>query len=67
MQVVYCDTLKKLHHVIQNKRCGMLSQDVVMFHDTASSHTATAMQDLILTFGWEQFDHPPLQPRLSAK
>jgi hypothetical protein len=33
--------------------------DVVMLHDNACSHTAAAMQDLIATFGWEQFDHPP--------
>jgi histone-lysine N-methyltransferase SETMAR len=31
----------------------MLSQGVVMLHDNARPHTATAK------FGWEQFDHPP--------
>jgi hypothetical protein len=30
---VYCGTLKKLCCAIQNKRRGMLSQDVVMLHD----------------------------------
>jgi hypothetical protein len=29
-----------------------------MLHDNARPHTATAAQDLIATFGWEQFDHP---------
>jgi hypothetical protein len=38
---VYSDTLKKLHHAIQNKRRGMLNAGVVMLHDTA-----TTMQDL---------------------
>ena len=56
---VYCDTLKKLHRAIQNKQRGMLSWGVVMLHDNACLHTAAAMQDLIVTFGWEQFDHPP--------
>jgi hypothetical protein len=52
---VYCDTLKKLRHAIQNKQCSMLSKGVVMLHDNARSYTAAAMQDLIVTFGWEKF------------
>jgi hypothetical protein len=62
---VYCDTLKKLHRAIQNKRHDMLRQGVVMLHDNARPHTATAMQDIIATFGWEQFDHPPYCPDLA--
>jgi hypothetical protein len=54
---VYCNTLKKLCHAFQNKRRGML-------HDNVCPHTAAAMQDLIVTFGWEQFDHPPYNPDL---
>ena len=64
---VYCDTLQKLHCAIQSKRRGMLSWGVVMIQDNTHPHTATTMQNLITTFGWEQFNHPPLQPRLSAK
>ena len=37
----------------------MLSQGVVMIHDNARPHTAAATQNLIATFGWEQFNHPP--------
>jgi hypothetical protein len=62
---VCCDTLKKLHHVIQNKRFGMLSWGVVMLHDNARLHTAAATQDLIVTFGWEQFILPPYSPDLA--
>jgi hypothetical protein len=40
----------------------MLSWGVVMLHDNARPHTAATMQDLIATFGWEQFDHPPYSP-----
>jgi hypothetical protein len=36
-----------------------------MLHDNACQHTAAAMQDLIMTFGWEQFDHPPYSPDLA--
>jgi len=32
---VYCNTLKKLHRMIQNKQRGMLSWGVVMIHDNA--------------------------------
>ena len=28
----YCQTLKKLCHAIQNRRCGMLTDGVVLFH-----------------------------------
>jgi hypothetical protein len=43
----------------------MLSRGVVMLHDNARSHTAAATQDLIATFCWEQFDHPPSSPDLA--
>jgi histone-lysine N-methyltransferase SETMAR len=62
---VYCDTLKKLCRANQRKRRGMLSRGVVMLHDNACQHTATATQYLIATFGWEQFDHPPYSPDLA--
>jgi len=45
----------------------MLSLGVVMTHDNARPHTPATMQNLIMTFGWEQFDHPTLQPRVNAK
>jgi hypothetical protein len=37
----------------------MLSQGVVMLYDNAYPHSAAATQDLIATFDWEQFGHPP--------
>jgi hypothetical protein len=45
----------------------MLSQGVVMLHDNACPHTAVTTQDLIATFGWEQFDHPPYTPDLAPR
>jgi histone-lysine N-methyltransferase SETMAR len=36
-----------------------------MLHDNARPHTATATQDLITIFGWEQFNHPPYSPDLA--
>jgi hypothetical protein len=37
----------------------------MMLHNNARSHTAAATQDLVMTFGWEQFDHPPYSPNLA--
>jgi histone-lysine N-methyltransferase SETMAR len=62
---VYCNTLKKLRRAIQSKQRGMLSRGIMMLHDNVRPHTAAAMQDLIATFGWEQFDHPPYSPDLA--
>jgi hypothetical protein len=45
----------------------MLSQGVVMLHDNARPHTAATTQDLITTFGWEQFNHPPYSPDLAPR
>jgi hypothetical protein len=43
----------------------MLSRGLVRLHDNARPHTAAATQDLIVTFGWEQFNHPPYNPDLA--
>ena len=53
---VCCNT-QKLRHSIQNKQRVILSWAVVMTHNNVRPHTAT--QNLITTFGCEQFDHPP--------
>ena len=62
---VYCDTLQKLCRAIQNKRRGMLSWGVVMVHDNARPYTGAATRNLIMTFGWDQFNHPPYSPDLA--
>jgi len=41
----------------------MFSRGVVMIHD--NNHLHTAIQNLITTFGLEQFDHPPYSPDLT--
>jgi len=46
---VCCNTLLKLHRMIQNKRRVMFSRGVVIIHD--NTHPHTAMQNLITTFG----------------
>jgi hypothetical protein len=43
----------------------MLSRGVVMLHDNFCPHPAAAMQNLVVTFSWEQFDRPPYSPDFS--
>jgi hypothetical protein len=57
-----------LHKIVpgkHNNKRGMLNRGVVMLHDSARPHTAAATQDLIMTFCWEQLDHPSCNPDLA--
>jgi histone-lysine N-methyltransferase SETMAR len=36
-----------------------------MIDENARPHSAATTQDLIATFGWEQFHHPPNSPDLA--
>jgi hypothetical protein len=60
---VYCDT-KKLHRVIKNKRCGMLTYCIVLLH--AYAHPYTTAHTLAVTnhFNRELCDYPPYSPKL---
>lgn len=62
---VYCETLRKLCHAIQNNRRGLLSKGVVFLHDNARPHTANVTKNLLQGFGWDVFDHPPYSPDLA--
>ena len=44
----YCETLNKLWRAIQNKRRGMLTKRMCLFHDNASPHT----------FDWDKENMP---------
>jgi len=58
---IYCETLKKLRHAVQNKRRRMLSATILLLHDNAQLHSVAETQDLITSFRWEQMDHPAVQ------
>jgi histone-lysine N-methyltransferase SETMAR len=36
-----------------------------LLHDNACPHTTAASEDVIATFGWEQYNHPPYSPDLA--
>uniref|UniRef100_A0A1B6I6U6 Mariner Mos1 transposase n=1 Tax=Homalodisca liturata TaxID=320908 RepID=A0A1B6I6U6_9HEMI len=62
----YCETLKRLRRVIQNKRCGLLTSGVVFVHDNACHQTAQRTTELLEKFKWDVFDHPQ-QPGLGSQ
>ncbi len=61
----YCETLKKLRTAIKNKRPGLLTRGVVLMHDNARPHSARITQELLQTFKWDVFSHPPYSPDLA--
>lgn len=61
----YCQTLQKLRRAIQNKRRGMLSSKILLIHDNARPHTANVTREVLESFKWELFPHPPYSPDLA--
>jgi histone-lysine N-methyltransferase SETMAR len=58
--------MRKLRHVIQNKRReACFLADLYLLHDNARPHTGALTQALIISFGWEQFDHRPYSSDLA--
>lgn len=62
---VYCETLNKLRHAIQNQRRGKLSSGIILLHDNVRPRTASQDQEEIQNFRWELFNHPPYSPDLT--
>ncbi|KAJ8882410.1 hypothetical protein PR048_014218 [Dryococelus australis] len=42
-----------------------MTLDVVLLHDNAQLHSAAVTQQLLASFQWEVFDHPPYSPDLA--
>ncbi len=61
----YFDNLMKSRKVIKDKRPGMLSHKVWLFHDNATPHTAHLVQKLLRNFGWNVFTHLPYSLKLA--
>jgi hypothetical protein len=62
---VYCKTLTKLRKTIQNKRHGMLTSGMVLFHDQCASTYEYSTRALLEHFSSELFDHAPHSPHLT--
>lgn len=61
----YCNTLRKLRRVIQNRRRGRLSSGVRLLHDNARPHVSRQTQELLTNFDWTIVPHPPYSPDLA--
>ena len=61
----YCSLLKRLKAAIKNKRPGLLTQGVLLFHDNARPHTAHMTLEAINNLGFELLSHPPYSPDLA--
>ncbi|GFV34344.1 mariner Mos1 transposase [Trichonephila clavipes] len=55
----YCQTLRNLRRAVQNKRRGQLTSKILFLHDNARPDTANCTQELLNSFKWEVFPHPP--------
>lgn len=44
----YCETHRKVHRSIENKRRVMLQRSVVLIHDNTRSHKAIVTQQLLM-------------------
>ena len=62
---VYCDTLKNCVARSRISDVACLAWVLWWFMTTPAHTLPTATQNLITTFGWEQFDHPPYSPDLA--
>jgi len=61
---LYCETLKQLRRVIQNRRRGLLTSDVVLLHDTMQPHASVRTLQLLRQFKWEFFKASAIQSEL---
>uniref|UniRef100_A0A1B6F3X3 Tc1-like transposase DDE domain-containing protein n=1 Tax=Cuerna arida TaxID=1464854 RepID=A0A1B6F3X3_9HEMI len=61
----YCQTLNNLRRAIQNKRRGKLSSKILLIHDNAQPHMANRTREVLESFPWELFPHPPYSPDLA--
>ena len=63
----YCDQLSKLNEKISELRkyVGHSGRKVILLHDNARPHGASATKNMILALGWEVLPHPPYSPDLA--
>jgi transposase len=62
---VYCEPVSKLRRAIHNKRRGLLSSGVLLFHDNTRPHTAARTRQLLEQLQAKVFENPPYRPDLA--
>jgi hypothetical protein len=63
----YCATLERLKTTIKRKRLGLLTKGVLILHDNARPHVATATQELLKCFWRTVLEHPAYSPDLAPR
>jgi transposase len=58
----YIQILQKLRQAIRQKRVGMLTRVVKLFHDDATPHTTGKTRETIEKIGWKILKQPPHSP-----
>jgi hypothetical protein len=53
----YCATLERLKTAIKRKRPGLVTKGVLILHDNARTHVATATQEPLQRFRWTVLEH----------
>jgi hypothetical protein len=63
---VFCFAARPSETCNSSQMMGTLSKGVLLLHDSAQPHTATAMVQTVQQLGFELLPHPPLQSRSSG-
>jgi len=63
--VYYAGLIRKLREVIKQKRCGKLTQGVLLHHDNAPAHSSHVAMTTVLDCFFELLSHPPYSPDLA--
>ena len=61
----YASLLHKLSDPVKEKRRGMLSRGIRLFHDNAPVHTAAVAKAAMKECGFKEIEHPPYSPDLA--
>ncbi|GFQ84148.1 mariner Mos1 transposase [Trichonephila clavata] len=59
---LYQTTLQKLRRAIKSQHPGMLSNGIILLHDNAHPHTASALKTTLHQLRWETLEHLPQSP-----
>jgi hypothetical protein len=59
------EILKGLKEAIQQKKSGLLTKRVLLFHNNAQPHSATTTVNLLNSWGWDILPNPPYNPDMA--
>jgi len=57
---------KRLRCATENRRQGMMTSSVCLWHDNTRAHNVRATQQLLQSFNWEVLDNPSYSPDIAS-